>query len=146
MFDSAEIRASHRAKPLPALAPNPVRPTKRPTRRSSPKSSAFRRTHPGGRRRYRYRFPTGWAPTPAAVRRPPEPLPPLPPASWDKVARSRLPAEVSEDDLEWEPGKFFVKARRRKSRPSRIVFAALYQPSAGHGSSFEATHYYDPPT
>jgi carbon-monoxide dehydrogenase large subunit len=54
--------------------------------------------------------------------------------------------EVSEDDLEWEPGKFSVKGAPEKSKTiQEIVFAAYTNHPQGMEAGFEATHYYDPP-
>jgi carbon-monoxide dehydrogenase large subunit len=54
--------------------------------------------------------------------------------------------EVSEDDLEWEPGKFFVKGAPEKAKTiQEIVFAAYTNHPQGMEAGFEATHYYDPP-
>lgn len=54
--------------------------------------------------------------------------------------------EVSEDDLEWETGKFFVKGAPEKSKTiQEIVFAAYTNHPQGMEAGFEATHYYDPP-
>jgi carbon-monoxide dehydrogenase large subunit len=54
--------------------------------------------------------------------------------------------EVSEDDLEWEPGKFHVKGAPDKSKTiQEIVFAAYTNHPQGMEAGFEATHYYDPP-
>ncbi|MBS1978592.1 MAG: carbon-monoxide dehydrogenase large subunit [Bacteroidetes bacterium] len=54
--------------------------------------------------------------------------------------------EVSEADLEWEPGKFFVKGAPQKSKTiQEIVFAAYTNHPQGMEAGFEATHYYDPP-
>lgn len=54
--------------------------------------------------------------------------------------------EVSEDDLEWEPGKFFIKGAPEKSKTiQEIVFAAYTNHPQGMEAGFEATHYYDPP-
>jgi carbon-monoxide dehydrogenase large subunit len=54
--------------------------------------------------------------------------------------------EVSEDDLEWEPGKFFVKGAPEKSKTiQEIVFASYTNHPQGMEAGFEATHYYDPP-
>ncbi|HLO83013.1 MAG TPA: aerobic carbon-monoxide dehydrogenase large subunit [Chitinophagaceae bacterium] len=54
--------------------------------------------------------------------------------------------EVSEDDLEWEPGKFHVKGAPEKSKTiQEIVFAAYTNHPQGMEAGFEATHYYDPP-
>ncbi len=54
--------------------------------------------------------------------------------------------EVSEADLEWEPGKFFVKGAPQKMKTiQEIVFAAYTNHPQGMEAGFEATHYYDPP-
>ena len=54
--------------------------------------------------------------------------------------------EVIEDDLEWEPGKFFVKGAPEKEKTiQEIVFAAYTNHPKGMEAGFEATHYYDPP-
>ncbi|MEI7584282.1 aerobic carbon-monoxide dehydrogenase large subunit [Runella sp.] len=54
--------------------------------------------------------------------------------------------EVSEEDLEWEPGKFSVKGAPEKSKTiQELVFAAYTNHPQGMEAGFEATHYYDPP-
>ena len=54
--------------------------------------------------------------------------------------------EVSEEDLEWEPGVFSVKgAPEKKKTIQEIVFAAYTNHPQGMEAGFEATHYYDPP-
>jgi len=54
--------------------------------------------------------------------------------------------EVSEEDLEWEPGKFFVKGAPEKAKTiQELVFAAYTNHPQGMEAGFEATHYYDPP-
>jgi aerobic carbon-monoxide dehydrogenase large subunit len=54
--------------------------------------------------------------------------------------------EVSEDDLEWEPGKFFVKGAPEKAKTiQELVFASYTNHPQGMEAGFEATHYYDPP-
>lgn len=54
--------------------------------------------------------------------------------------------EVSEADLEWEPGKFWVKGAPEKSKTiQEIVFAAYTNFPQGLQGGFEAVHYYDPP-
>lgn len=54
--------------------------------------------------------------------------------------------EVSEEDLEWEPGVFSVKgAPEKKKTIQEIVFAAYTNHPPGMEAGFEATHYYDPP-
>jgi carbon-monoxide dehydrogenase large subunit len=61
-----------------------------------------------------------------------------------KIAAHLL--EVSEDDLEWEPGKFFVKGAPEKMKTiQEIVFASYTNHPQGMEAGFEATHYYDPP-
>jgi len=61
-----------------------------------------------------------------------------------KIAAHLL--EVSEDDLEWEPGKFSVKGAPDKSKTiQEIVFAAYTNHPQGMEAGFEAVHYYDPP-
>lgn len=54
--------------------------------------------------------------------------------------------EVSEEDLEWEVGKFYVKGAPEKSKTiQELVFAAYTNHPQGMEAGFEATHYYDPP-
>ncbi|ARA91939.1 carbon-monoxide dehydrogenase large subunit [Rhodothermaceae bacterium RA] len=54
--------------------------------------------------------------------------------------------EVSEEDLEWEPGKFYVKGAPEKAKTIQdIVFAAYTNHPPGMEAGFETTHYYDPP-
>src|ERR1700726_2141353 len=54
--------------------------------------------------------------------------------------------EASEEDLEWEPGKFFVKGAPSKSKTiQEIAFAAYTNFPAGLEAGLEAVHYYDPP-
>ncbi len=54
--------------------------------------------------------------------------------------------EVSEEDLDWEPGKFTVKGAPEKVKTiQEIVFAAYTNHPQGMQAGFEATHYYDPP-
>jgi carbon-monoxide dehydrogenase large subunit len=61
-----------------------------------------------------------------------------------KIASHLL--EVSEEDLEWEPGKFYVKGAPDKAKTiQEIVFAAYTNHPAGMEAGFEAVHYYDPP-
>ncbi|MEL6922500.1 MAG: aerobic carbon-monoxide dehydrogenase large subunit [Bacteroidota bacterium] len=65
-------------------------------------------------------------------------------AKAKKIAAYLL--EVSEEDLEWEPGKFFVKGAPEKAKTiQEIVFAAYTNHPEGMEAGFEATHYYDPP-
>jgi len=65
-------------------------------------------------------------------------------AKAKKIAAHLL--EVSEDDLEWEIGKFFVKGAPEKAKTiQEIVFAAYTNHPQGMEAGFEATHYYDPP-
>ena len=61
-----------------------------------------------------------------------------------KIAAHLL--EVSEEDLEWEPGKFHVKGAPEKAKTiQEIVFAAYTNHPQGMEAGFEAVHYYDPP-
>ena len=54
--------------------------------------------------------------------------------------------EVSEKDLEWEPGKFFVKGAPKKAKTIKdIAFACYTNIPEGMEPGLEATHYYDPP-
>jgi carbon-monoxide dehydrogenase large subunit len=54
--------------------------------------------------------------------------------------------EVSEEDLEWEPGKFFVKGSPSKSKTiQEIAFAAYTNNPPGMEPGLEAVNYYDPP-
>lgn len=54
--------------------------------------------------------------------------------------------EVSEEDLEWEPGKFSVKGAPEKSKTiQELVFAAYTNFPLGMEGGFEAVYYYDPP-
>src|SRR5215467_8120909 len=61
-----------------------------------------------------------------------------------KIAAHLL--EVSESDLDWEPGKFFVKGAPQKAKTiQEIAFAAYTNHPQGMEAGMEATHYYDPP-
>src|SRR5229473_315053 len=61
-----------------------------------------------------------------------------------KIAAHLL--EASEEDLDWEPGKFFVKGAPSKSKTiQEIAFAAYTNFPAGLEPGLEAVHYYDPP-
>ncbi|MCH7859156.1 MAG: molybdopterin-dependent oxidoreductase, partial [Candidatus Marinimicrobia bacterium] len=61
-----------------------------------------------------------------------------------KIAAHLL--EVSEDDLEWEPGKFSVKGVPDKvSTIQDIAFAAYTNHPQGMEAGLEAVSYYDPP-
>src|SRR6202048_672469 len=54
--------------------------------------------------------------------------------------------EVGEEDLEWEPGRFFVKGAPSKSKTiQEIAFAAYTNFPASVEAGLEAVHYYDPP-
>jgi carbon-monoxide dehydrogenase large subunit len=54
--------------------------------------------------------------------------------------------EVSEDDLEWEPGKFSVKGAPQKSKTiQELAFAAYTNHPPGMEAGLEAVNYYDPP-
>jgi carbon-monoxide dehydrogenase large subunit len=61
-----------------------------------------------------------------------------------KIAAHLL--EVSEDDLEWEPGKFFVKGAPQKAKTiQEIALAAYTNHPPGMEAGLEAVNYYDPP-
>jgi len=61
-----------------------------------------------------------------------------------KIAAHLL--EVSEEDLEWEPGKFHVKGAPSKAKTiQEIAFAAYTNLPPGLEAGLEAVHYYDPP-
>ncbi len=54
--------------------------------------------------------------------------------------------EASEEDLEWEPGKFFVKGNPSKAKTiQEIAFAAYTNHPQGMEGGLEAVSYYDPP-
>jgi aerobic carbon-monoxide dehydrogenase large subunit len=54
--------------------------------------------------------------------------------------------EVSEEDLEWEPGKFSVKGAPQKSKTiQEIALAAYTNHPQGMEAGLEAVNYYDPP-
>ncbi len=54
--------------------------------------------------------------------------------------------ECSEQDLEWEPGKFFVKGSPSKAKTiQEIAFAAYTNIPPGMEAGLEAVDYYDPP-
>lgn len=54
--------------------------------------------------------------------------------------------EVSEEDLEWEVGKFFVKGAPQKAKTiQEIAFAAYTNHPPGMEAGLEAVDYYDPP-
>ncbi|HEY6248656.1 MAG TPA: aerobic carbon-monoxide dehydrogenase large subunit [Candidatus Angelobacter sp.] len=54
--------------------------------------------------------------------------------------------EASEEDLEWEPGKFYVKGAPAKSKTiQEIAFAAYTNLPPGMEAGLEAVDYYDPP-
>jgi carbon-monoxide dehydrogenase large subunit len=61
-----------------------------------------------------------------------------------KIAAHLL--EVSEEDLDWEPGKFFVKGAPSKAKTiQEIAFAAYTNLPEGMEAGLEAVNYYDPP-
>ncbi len=61
-----------------------------------------------------------------------------------KIAAHLL--EASEDDLEWEPGKFFVKGAPQKAKTiQEIALAAYTNHPPGMEAGLEAVNYYDPP-
>ncbi|MGH2468366.1 MAG: aerobic carbon-monoxide dehydrogenase large subunit [Candidatus Limnocylindrales bacterium] len=54
--------------------------------------------------------------------------------------------EANPDDLEWEPGKFFVKGSPERSKTiQEVAFAAYTNLPEGMEAGFEAVDYYDPP-
>ena len=54
--------------------------------------------------------------------------------------------EVSAEDLEWEPGKFYVKGAPSKAKTiQEIAFAAYTNVPPDLEAGLEAVHYYDPP-
>jgi len=54
--------------------------------------------------------------------------------------------EASEDDLDWEPGKFSVRGSPDRAKTiQEIAFAAYTNHPQGMEAGLEATHYYDPP-
>jgi carbon-monoxide dehydrogenase large subunit len=54
--------------------------------------------------------------------------------------------EVNEEDLEWEPGKFYVKGAPSKSKTiQEIAFAAYTDVPPNLEAGLEAVHYYNPP-
>jgi len=61
-----------------------------------------------------------------------------------KIAAHLL--EVSEEDLDWEPGKFSVKGAPQKSKTiQECAFAAYTNSTPGLEPGLEAISYYDPP-
>ena len=61
-----------------------------------------------------------------------------------KIAAHLL--EASEEDLEWETGKFFVKGDPESSVTIQdVAFAAYTNPAPGLEPGLEGVHYYDPP-
>jgi carbon-monoxide dehydrogenase large subunit len=61
-----------------------------------------------------------------------------------KIAAHLL--EVSEEDLEWEVGKFSVKGAPQKAVTTQdVAFAAYTNHPQGMEAGLEAVHYYDPP-
>jgi carbon-monoxide dehydrogenase large subunit len=61
-----------------------------------------------------------------------------------KIAAHLL--EASEDDLEWETGRFFVRGAPDKGKTiQEIALAAYTNHPQGMEAGLEAVHYYDPP-
>jgi carbon-monoxide dehydrogenase large subunit len=61
-----------------------------------------------------------------------------------KIAAHLL--EAAEDDLEWEPGRFFVKGSEDRAVTIQdIAFAAYTNLPDGLQAGLEGVHYYDPP-
>ena len=92
--------------------------------------------------------PYGLGPTPRARRRSPAPRPRWPSRKIQAKARTLAAhlLEASEDDLEWEPGKFSVKGSPDRFKTiQEIAFAAYTNHPAGMEAGLEAVNYYDPP-
>src|SRR5213076_1860328 len=54
--------------------------------------------------------------------------------------------EAAEEDLEWEPGRFFVKGAPGKAKTiQEIAFATYTNVPEGMEAGLEGVHYYDPP-
>lgn len=53
--------------------------------------------------------------------------------------------EASEDDLDWEPGRFTVKGTDKSVTIQEIAFAAYTNHPEGMEAGLEGVHYYDPP-
>jgi aerobic carbon-monoxide dehydrogenase large subunit len=53
--------------------------------------------------------------------------------------------EAAEDDLEWEPGRFFVRGTDQGVTIQEIAFAAYTNHPEGMQAGLEGVHYYDPP-
>ncbi len=53
--------------------------------------------------------------------------------------------EASEDDLEWEPGKFTVRGTDSSVTIQDVAFAAYTNHPEGMEAGLEGVHYYDPP-
>ncbi|MFL5721194.1 MAG: molybdopterin cofactor-binding domain-containing protein, partial [Chloroflexota bacterium] len=54
--------------------------------------------------------------------------------------------EASEEDLEWEPGRFFVRGVPQKGKTiQEVAFAAYTNHPQGMEAGLEAVNYYDPP-
>src|SRR2546429_7335073 len=54
--------------------------------------------------------------------------------------------EASEDDLEWERGRFFVRGSPDRARTiQELAFAAYSDLPEGMEAGLEGVHYYDPP-
>ena len=149
MFDSARSASIPRAKRSAAWAPRARDKGMRlPTRRSSPRSLGIPAadvtveegdtdTAPYGLGTYASRStPISGAATAMAARKIRD--------KAKKIAAHLL--ECSEEDLEWEPGKFFVKGAPSKSKTIQdIAFAAYTNIPAGLEAGLEAVDYYDPP-
>ncbi len=61
-----------------------------------------------------------------------------------KIAAHLL--EVSEEDLDWEPGRFFIKGVPDRGKTIQdCAFAAYTNHPQGMEAGLEAVHYYDPP-
>ena len=60
-----------------------------------------------------------------------------------KIAAHLL--EAAEEDLEWEPGRFYVRGTDRGVTIQEIAFAAYTNHPEGMQAGLEGVHYYDPP-
>ncbi len=149
MFDSAEIRVhpTGQSASRDSAPSRKARDTKQLTRRSSPKSLDFRSTvaveegdtdtAPYGLGTYASRStPVAGAACAMAARKIKD--------KASKIAAYLL--EAHEDDLEWEPGKFFVKGSPDRAKTiQEISLAAYTNHPPGMEAGLEAVNYYDPP-
>ena len=148
MFDSCELRIHPTGKAIARFGTKSQgQGTKQPTPRSLLRNWEFLLLISRSRRVTPIRLRMDWEPTPVGV----------PdcrscgcksgtqgPDKARKIAAHLL--EVSEEDLEWEVGKFYVKGSPEQSKTIQdIAFAAYTNHPQGLEAGLEATHYYDPP-